>query len=157
MSVHQETLEFAGGMEEAPELEYNAARVDSLAMFGAAVGGAILGMLLTLLILAIINGGTLNFSGGVKQIEAFEANMERINANVGAVSGNVDILAAEMSAIEQDLSAVNAALSSIQDDQIVEIDDALTTLEATQARFDIFVDALTGALSSMQDLSGASE
>ena len=158
MTVHQDTLGFSGGMEEeAPELAYNAVRADSLVMFGAAVGGAILGMLLTLLILAVINGGTLSFSGGAKQINSFEANLQRINENVGAVSGNVDILASEITAIEEDLSSVSATLTSIQNDQIGDISDALATLETTQQRFDIFVDTLSDALSGMRDLSGATE
>ena len=67
MSVHQESLEMSKPEERtetAPELEYRAVSHDSLSMFLAAIGGAILGMLLTLLILALINGGTLSFTGG---------------------------------------------------------------------------------------------
>ena len=77
MSVHQESLDMAKPMERAqdpPELEYNTYRHDSLSMFGAAIGGAVLGMLLTLLILAIINGGTLSFSGG-ERLAVMEASM----------------------------------------------------------------------------------
>ena len=64
MSVHSESLEMTTPdaanqeAESAPELEYKSVRNDSLSMFGAAIGGAILGMLLTLLVLAMINGGT---------------------------------------------------------------------------------------------------
>jgi hypothetical protein len=48
MSVHQESLEINKAAEEAPELEYRAVSHDSLSMFLAAIGGAVLGMLLTL-------------------------------------------------------------------------------------------------------------
>lgn len=65
MSVHQESLTGnAGGAhqtDEAPELEYAVVEQDSLMMFGAAMGGAVLGTLMTLLILVIINNGTLRF------------------------------------------------------------------------------------------------
>ena len=88
MSVHQESLEMSRPVErvqEPPSLEYNAVRNDSLTMFGAAIGGAVLGMLLTLLVLAVINGGTLSFSGGAR-LDLLEASVARIDENVGAVS-----------------------------------------------------------------------
>ena len=64
MSVQHESLDMkpTERKQEAPELEYKAASQDSLSMFFAAVGGAVLGMLATLLILALINGGKLDFS-----------------------------------------------------------------------------------------------
>ena len=60
MSVKHESLEMkpAERKPEAPELEYKAASQDSLSMFFAAIGGAVLGMLATLLVLALVNGGT---------------------------------------------------------------------------------------------------
>jgi len=56
MSVQNESLEMkpAERKPEAPELEYRAASHDSLSMFFAAIGGAVLGMLATLLVLALI-------------------------------------------------------------------------------------------------------
>src|SRR4029078_6337907 len=95
MSVHQESLDMTRPVERAqepPSLEYNAVRNDSLTMFGAAIGGAILGMLLTLLVLAVINGGTLSLSGG-ERLDVLEASVARIDENVGAVSHNVDMVA----------------------------------------------------------------
>ncbi|MEZ4830952.1 MAG: hypothetical protein R2873_02935 [Caldilineaceae bacterium] len=50
--------------EEPPKLEF-ARSSESLEAFGAALGGAVLGVLATLLILAIINNGTLRFTGAV--------------------------------------------------------------------------------------------
>ena len=158
MSVHQESLDLAKpaqeeSVEEAPELEYSAVRNDSLAMFGAALGGAVLGMLLTLLMLAIVNGGTLNFSGGMRQIAAFEANLERINENVGAVSANVDVVAERTDALQSDLDSVATDLRSqlgSQSEEIAGINDTLGTLDQTRQQFDIFVGALNTALSDME-------
>ena len=64
MSVQNESLDLkpAERKPEAPELEYKTASQDSLSMFFAAIGGAVLGTLGTLLILALVNGGTLNFT-----------------------------------------------------------------------------------------------
>ncbi len=84
MSVHQESLDMAKPMERLkypPELEYNTYRHDSLSMFGA-LTAAVLGMLLTLLILAIINGGTLSFSGG-ERLAVMEASMTRARRKCG--------------------------------------------------------------------------
>ena len=158
MSVHQESLDLAKpaqeeSVEEAPELEYSAVRNDSLAMFGAALGGAVLGMLLTLLMLAIVNGGTLNFSGGMRQIAAFEANLERINENVGAVSANVDVVAERTDALQSNLDSVATDLRSqlgSQSEEIAGINDTLGTLDQTRQQFDIFVGALNTALSDME-------
>jgi hypothetical protein len=77
MSVSHESLDMARPVERSeqpPDLEYNAVRNESLTMFGAAIGGAILGMLLTLLVLAVINGGTLSFSGG-ERLDVLEASV----------------------------------------------------------------------------------
>src|SRR3989338_4359773 len=58
--------------------------------YSAAIGGAMLGVLLTLLILAMINEGTLHFvSEGNSTMEErltyLELRVERINQNVGAL------------------------------------------------------------------------
>ncbi len=108
MSVHNESLDMARPVERAqepPELEYNAVRNDSLTMFGAAIGGAILGMLLTLLILAVINGGTLSFSGG-ERLDVLEASVTRIDENVGAVSYNVDVVVEQARTLQSHLATV---------------------------------------------------
>ena len=94
MSVQNESLEMKNNERKpaAPELEYKAASQDSLSMFFAAIGGAVLGMLATLLVLAVINGGTLNFTHP-ERLAVMEANLARVNENVGAVSQNVDAVA----------------------------------------------------------------
>src|SRR3954451_9939578 len=105
MSVHQESLDIrpVERTPEAPSEEYNAVRNDSLTMFGAAIGGAILGMLLTLLVLAVINGGTLSFSGG-ERLDVLEASVARIDENVGAVSQNVDMVAEQAQSMQSQMA-----------------------------------------------------
>lgn len=159
MSVQQESLdltqqpgETAG---EASEQEYSAVRTDSLVMFGAALGGALVGMLLTLMVLALINGGTLNFSGGARQIAAFEANLERINENVGAISTNVDTVAAQTNQLGADLAGVQTDLQSQldgQNDEIAGINDSLGSLDVTQQQFDLFMGAVATALVDMEEV-----
>ena len=140
--------------EETVEAEDGSLRTDSLAMFGAAIGGAVLGMLLTLLVLALINGGTLNFAGGVERMDGIEANLARVNENVGAVSTNVDIVAAQSAAVQGNLNEVEAVLTAemaAQGEEIVAINTAIGMLDQTRAQFDIFVGAMADALVSMEE------
>ena len=51
-------------MEQLAELEDGVSRAESIAIFASAIGGAILGVLLTLLVLALINNGSLRFVDG---------------------------------------------------------------------------------------------
>ena len=149
MSVHQESIEMANSStvepREAPELAYNEARTDSLSMFAAAIGGAVLGMLLTLLILAIINGGTLHFTGG-ERLAVFEANLARINENVGSVSTNIDIVAEQARQMQAQLDTMEGTLS----DELTGVEESITTLNQTADQFNIFVGALSEALTSME-------
>lgn len=157
MSVHQESLEIskpAERMEEAPELEYRAVSHDSLSMFLAAIGGAILGMLLTLLILALINGGTLSFSGG-ERLTVFEATLDRVNANVGAVSANVDLVSQQAQAVSDQLGSVELALRSElanQDANIATLGEAVSQLDRTRQQFDLFIGALGQVMTDMQNV-----
>ena len=149
MSVHQESLEMANSSavepREAPELAYNDARTDSLSMFAAAIGGAILGMLLTLLILAIINGGTLHFTGG-ERLAVFEADLARINENVGSVSTNIDIVAEQARQMQSQLTEMETALDS----ELTTVEESITTLNQTADQFNVFVGALGDALNAME-------
>jgi hypothetical protein len=145
-------------MEEAPELEYRAVSHDSLSMFLAAIGGAILGMLLTLLILALINGGTLSFSGG-ERLTVFEATLERVNENVGAVSANVDIVSQQAKALATQLGAAEQALRAemaAQDGEIADLGEAVTALDRTREQFDLFVGALNDAMAAMAQVDNVS-
>ena len=154
MSVHNEALELKNKPleKDAPELEYQAITQDSLSMFLAAMGGAILGMLLTLLVLAIINGGTLSFSGG-ERLTNFEAKLQRVDANVDTVSKNLDVVATQSQNIATQLATVEGNLRneiSKQDGDISNLNASIATLETTRQQFDAFTKALSEALSGMQ-------
>ena len=161
MSVQNESLDIksADRKPEAPELEYKAASQDSLSMFFAAIGGAVLGMLATLLVLALINGGTLNFTHP-ERLEVMEANLARVSENVGAVSQNIDIVAQQVDEVRTGLASARTqaddALAQLSDQGagMVAMQSAVDTLAVTGERFDTFVVALEQALSSM-DAVGA--
>jgi hypothetical protein len=152
MSVHQESLEINRPVErvqEPPTLEYNAVRNDSLTMFGAAIGGAILGMLLTLLVLAVINGGTLSFSGG-QRLDVLEASLTRIDENVGAVSYNVDLVAQQAQALQTELATLEGDMGedfAAVEGTIGELRGAVDTLNRSTSQFSAFLTALDQALS----------
>lgn len=143
MSVHQESLEITRPMEreKAPELEYNTVRNDSLTMFGAAIGGAVLGMLLTLLVLAVINGGTLSFTGGQRLAE-LEARYTRLDENIGAVSQNVDIVAQQARTLQAQVTTVESSLGQ----DVATLETAVDELGRTSTQFTTFLTALESAL-----------
>ena len=145
MSVHQESLDIARPVERAqepPSLEYNAVRNDSLTMFGAAIGGAVLGMLLTLLVLAVINGGTLSFSGG-ERLDLLEASVARIDENVGAVSYNVDLVAQQAQTLQTQVATLESDLNS----DVAGLQTAVEALNRSSSQFTTFLTALDQALS----------
>jgi hypothetical protein len=162
MSVQHESLDMkpTERKPEAPELEYKAASQDSLSMFFAAIGGAVLGMLATLLILALINGGTLNFIHP-ERLAVLEQNLTRVNENVGAVSTNVDNVAQQVTAMRSDISGakndVQAAMSQLEESgtQVEQIDSDVENLKVTGQKFDTFVIALDQALNSMDRVGAA--
>jgi hypothetical protein len=135
--------------QEPPELEYNAVRNDSLTMFGAAIGGAILGMMLTLLVLAIINGGTLSFTGG-ERYEVLAAHVTRLDENVGAVGYNVGVVAEQARAIQGELAALETSLRAEMasgDAEMAELTTAVEELSVTSDQFTTFLVALSDAIS----------
>lgn len=154
MSVHQESLDMPKPIEraeDAPELEYKAVSHDSLSMFLAAIGGAILGMLLTLLILALINGGTLSFSGG-ERLTVFESKLQAVDSNVNAVSHNVDAVSQQALALQNQLGAVETALRSeisTQGANVANLSSAIGELDKTREQFNTFIGALGEAMAEM--------
>ncbi|HXF62576.1 MAG TPA: hypothetical protein VNK95_13225 [Caldilineaceae bacterium] len=152
MSVHHESLDMARPIErtqEPPELEYTTVRNDSLAMFGAAIGGAVLGMLLTLLVLAVINGGTLSFTGG-ERLDILEASVARIDENVGAVSYNVDVVAEQARTIQTQLATVETNLRAElarSGEDVAALQQAVSDLDRASDQFTLFLTALEDALS----------
>lgn len=167
MSVQNESLEMkpvdmkpadpkpAERKPDAPELEYKTASQDSLSMFFAAIGGAVLGMLGTLLVLALINGGTLNFIHP-ERLAVIEANLTRVNDNVGAVSNNVDAVATQVSDIRSSLTVAAAQVDTVrsqlatQGSDVETMKSAVDTLAVTGQRFDALVLALDQALTSVK-------
>lgn len=152
MSVHHESLDINRPVErvqEPPSLEYNAVRNDSLTMFGAAIGGAILGMLLTLLVLAVINGGTLSFSGG-ERLDVLEASVTRIDENVGAVSYNIDMVAQQAQALQTQLATLEGnfgeEIAAVNGD-VEGLAGAVEALNRSTTQFTTFLSALDEALS----------
>lgn len=155
MSLQNETIDLHKNAEEAPSIEFRSVGHDSLSMFLAALGGAILGVLLTLLILAIINGGTLSF-GGDARLAAVEQTMMRVDENLGTLSVSVDTLAEELFAVRDGLAVTQSQLDTVASSQQLQaadvsaqidgVNEAITSLDATRERFDNFLQALSTAL-----------
>ena len=161
MSVQNESIDLKNSERKpaAPELEYKAASQDSLSMFFAAIGGAVLGMLATLLVLAIINGGTLNFTRP-ERMAVMEANLARVSENVGAVSQNVDIVAGQLTEVRDQLASARSQMDQTvaqldgQSEAVGSLQGAVGALAVTGERFDTFVAALDQALIAMRTLEG---
>lgn len=163
MSVQNESLDMKKSSEHklsAPELEYKAASQDSLSMFFAAIGGAVLGTLATLLVLAIINGGTLNFTRP-ERLAVMEANLTRVSENVGTVSQNLDIVASQVTEMRDQLASARSELDAAaaklqdQDSALTNLRNAVAGLAVTGERFDVLVAALDQALISMRKIEGS--
>lgn len=105
-------------------------------------------MLATLLVLAIINGGTLNFTHP-ERLAVMEANITgAFNENVGVVSQNVDTVASQVTDVRDQLAAarsqVNNTLAQIEAATAVNgLETAAATLAVTGEQFDTFVKRLT--------------
>jgi hypothetical protein len=161
-STASEKKESVDSHEEPPKLEF-ARSSESLEAFGAALGGAVLGVLATLLILAIINNGTLRFTGAGG--ESLRASITRIDENLGAVSHNIDVVAGRLAAIEGEggalgqvqssLSALDASLIAL-DEQVMAQGVAMEELEVTRRNFDTFTAALAQALGEMNAMQNES-
>jgi hypothetical protein len=109
-------------------------------------------MLLTLLVLAIINGGTLSFTGG-QRLDVLEASVNRIDQNVGAVSFNVDVVADQARAIQTQLVTVESSLRTelaAEADSRMALQAAVDTLSQTSTQFSAFLIALDEALSNAE-------
>jgi hypothetical protein len=142
-----------------PKLEF-ASSSESLEAFGAALGGAILGVLATLLILAVMNNGTLFFTaaGGT---EALASTVARIDENLGAVNHNVEVVAQRLQAMEGEggaitqlqgsLSQLDSSLATL-DQQLAQQGVRLDEMDVTRRNFDTFTAALAQALAAMDDV-----
>lgn len=148
MSTHEESLttEQAGSEQEAPELEYVAVGQDALTMFGAAIGGAILGMLLTLLVLAVVNGGTLRYVGGASRLAQVETAYNQLSSNVNTNSVSIETLDANMA---EQASQLNGRIDD-QNLNMGDMDAAMDLLDESSGQFNTLVDALSGAISTIK-------
>ncbi|MBX3049975.1 MAG: hypothetical protein KF753_00800 [Caldilineaceae bacterium] len=167
MSVQQEhlTMKQAPGadhaetqVEKPPKLEYSVKEADeSLEAYISAISGAIIGVLATLLVLYILNGGTLRFTNPAK-LSAIEASLTRVDENVGAVNQNVGIVAERLAALEGEAGVITQLQTSLTDlDSVLTaqsgrlegLDESVAALNVTRKNFDTFTAALASALSEM--------
>lgn len=178
MSVQQEHLTMKQApvsdhaeahVEKPPKLEYSVKEADeSLEAYISAISGAIIGVLATLLVLYILNGGTLRFTNPAK-LSAIEASLTRVDENVGAVNQNVETVAARLAAMEGEagvigqlqtsLTDLDAALNSAMSEQgtrLDGLDESVAALDVTRKNFDTFTAALASALSEI-NATGAAE
>jgi len=155
-----------------PKLEYNNPGRDSLAMLGAAIGGALLGVFLTLLVLAIVNRGTIRFNSA-GQIRAMQETIVAVDQNVGALSANLDTVVARLEGLQGQADVIpglqteiSAAMTEIgaaqeslqaQQSQLGEMSDSIAVLDVGRQKFDVFTGALAGALSQMSALDAPAE
>jgi hypothetical protein len=157
--------------KQPPELEFSMPEVEeSLTAYLSAIGGAIIGLLLTLLVLAIWNGGTLNFTNTSK-VNALEAGMTAVSSDLDGINTNVDALGERILVLEQEAGAVAALQKSLatldtslsdldrslsdQGIHISELDSAVSDLQVTRRNFDLFTAALTQALAMMDSETSA--
>ncbi len=159
--------------KQPPELEFSMPEVEeSLTAYLSAIGGAIIGLLLTLLVLAIWNGGTLNFTN-ISRVNAVQAGLTDVAADLKTINTNVDALgerlvlleqeAGAVAALQQSLTELDASLTDLdrtlseQGIQLSELDSAVNDLQVTRRNFDLFTAALTDALAQMQTGTSAAQ
>lgn len=152
--------------KQPPELEFSMPEVEeSLTAYLSAIGGAIIGLLLTLLVLAIWNGGTLNFTN-ISRVNALDAGLTDVAADLETVNANVDALGERLIVLEQESGAVAALQKSLAEldtslaeldrtlsdhgIQLGQLDTAVEDLQVTRRNFDLFTAALTDALAQME-------
>ncbi len=153
VSDHAETH-----VEKPPKLEYSVKEADeSLEAYISAISGAIIGVLATLLVLYILNGGTLRFTNPAK-LSAIEASLTRVDENVGAVNQNVETVAARLAAMEGEAGVIGQLQTSLTDldaamseqgTRLDGLDESVAALDVTRKNFDTFTAALASALSEM--------
>lgn len=148
MSIQQERLKMTQQSdaaksrgEEAPQLQFNTSTDESLAAFWSVLGGAALGVGLTILILLIFNNGTLRFVGNTPSIV-------RIDQNLGALSYNVDLLSERLVGLETSVVALDGVLAE-QGLELAEMDALMGQLDNTRQNFDTFLGALAAALTEI--------
>ena len=152
--------------KQPPELEFSMPELEeSLTAYLSAIGGAIIGLLLTLLVLAIWNGGTLNFTN-ISKVNALEAGLTDVASDLDGVNTSVDALgerivvmeqeAGTVAALQKSLATLDASLTDLdsslseQGIHISELDSAVNDFQVTRRNFELFTAALTEALALME-------
>ena len=117
--------------KQPPELEFSIPEVEeSLTAYLSAIGGAIIGLLLTLLVLAI---------------DALGERLILLEQESGAVAA----LQKSLSELDTRLAELDRTLSD-QGIQLSQLDTAVEDLQVTRRNFDLFTAALTDALAQME-------
>lgn len=88
MSVHQESMAHSAHGHEELVVKDDISR-DMVTLLLTALGGAIIGTLLTLFVLSAINGGTLRYGGGASRLDAVELGYVQLSENVHANTVNM--------------------------------------------------------------------
>ncbi len=156
MTVHNESLNNPRVMEplEDDSLGYAESRNESLALFGAALGGALLGMLLTLLVLAVINNGSLRFDTAAgsqrlvqveDQVTVLDESIRNVNENVTIVGEN---LTGEVSTTRDQVNTIVEELDG-QGVTLSQLGETIGSLENTRDEFDTFIAALSEAVATV--------
>ena len=128
--------------KQPPELEFSMPEVEeSLTAYLSAIGGAIIGLLLTLLVLAIWNGGTLNFTNTSK-VNALDAGLTAVSSDLDGVNTNVDALGERILVLEQEAGAVAALQKSL-----TTLDSSLSDLDRSSSEQGIHLSNWTPAVS----------
>ena len=107
-------------------------------------------LLLTLLVLAIINGGTLSFTGG-DRLAVMTETMTRIDENVGNVAYNVEVVAQQAAELQAELAATQANMQEALDSSSADVavlETSVSALENANGQFTTFLIALDEAISS---------
>jgi len=159
MSTHQESMEVSTDMEPIQEnnqqgeaggetMQDGNNDSNSLILFLVAIGSAILSTLFTLLILAVVNDGTLSFTGG-ERLTQFQDYMAQVDGNVGTLNDKVESVKSRATELAAEMEGLQSELDN-QDMEMEGLDDAVTKIDETRQQFDGFVSALSVALSSIQ-------
>jgi len=104
MSVHQESVSAHDAHAHEEMVVESELTSDMIKLFLTALGGAIIGTILTLLVLSMINGGTLRYGGGASRLDNVELAYEQLSANVHANTVNMQ---GQNGQFATDINAIN--------------------------------------------------
>ena len=159
MSVHQESFSaHSANAHEEVQVE-NEITPAMIIMLLTALGGAVLGTLLTLFVLSLINGGTLRYGGGASRLDgvelAYSQLSENVNINTLNMQGQTEQFATDINSINEIVTghsrsinqmAPMVARTSANSDQTTRLmnalEDVFSTNRATTSADDLMVPAV---------------